>query len=162
MLIPNWYNCFRKSFMGHRFCKNWLLGTEGAKILVEQQKGPKGGPKSENLLYLSNHDSTRAKNWQMLRTNWYNCFRKSLMGHRFCKNWLLGTEGAKLLLHLLRYSRFSDFGPPQDPFCYLTAIFAPSVPNSQFLQNLWPIELFLNQLYQLVLNICQFLVLIQS
>ena len=35
-----------------------------------------GGPKSENLLYLSNYDSTRTKNWTMLIPNWYNCFKK--------------------------------------------------------------------------------------
>ena len=82
--------------MGHIFCKNRLFGSEGAKIAVEQQKGPKGDPKSENLLYLSNYDSTRPKNWQMFRPNWYNYFRKGFMGHGFCKNRLLGMEGAKI------------------------------------------------------------------
>ena len=39
------------------------------------------------------YDYTRPKNWQMLRTIWYNCFRKSFMANRFCKNSLLGTKG---------------------------------------------------------------------
>ena len=43
------------------------------------------GPKSENLLYLSYYDSTRPKNWQMLRPNWYNCYRKSFMAIDFVK-----------------------------------------------------------------------------
>ena len=54
------------------------------------------GSKSENLLYLSKYDYIRPKNWQILRTNWYNCFRKGFMGYSFCKSWLLGTEGAKI------------------------------------------------------------------
>ena len=72
MLRTNWYNCLRNGFLSHRFCKNQLLGIRGAKIAVKQQKGPKGGLKSENLLYLSNYDSIRPKNWQMLKTNWCN------------------------------------------------------------------------------------------
>ena len=82
--------------MGYRVRQNWLLGAKGAKIAVEQQKGPLEGPKSENQLYLSNYDSIRPKNWQMLRTNWYNCFRKGFMGYRVRKNWLLGAKGAKI------------------------------------------------------------------
>ena len=93
MFRPNWYNCFRKRFMGLRFCKNWLLGTESAKIAVEQQKGPKG---VQNSAISEQFDSKRPKNWQMLRPNWYNCFKKSFIGHRFCKNWLLGTKGDKI------------------------------------------------------------------
>ena len=45
--------------MGYRVRKNWLLGARGAKIAVEKQKEPKGGPKSENPLYLSHYDSVR-------------------------------------------------------------------------------------------------------
>ena len=59
-------------------------------------KRAQGGPKSENLPYLSNNDSIRPKNWQILRTNWYNIFRKGFMGYSFCKNWLLSTEGEKI------------------------------------------------------------------
>ena len=59
-----------------------------------------GGPKSENLLCLSNYDSVRSKNWQMLRTNWYNCFKKGFMGYRVCKKWLLVTEGAKIAVEM--------------------------------------------------------------
>ena len=103
--------------MGHRYCKNWLLSTEGAKIAVEQQKGPLGGPKSENLLYLNNYDSTRPKNWQMLRTNWYNCFRKGFMGHRFCKNWLLGIEGAKIAVE---QQKGALGGPKPENLLYLS------------------------------------------
>ena len=66
--------------MGYRVSKNWLLGAKGAEIAVKKQKEPKGGPKSENQLYLSNYDFLRPKNWQMLRTNWYICFRKGFMG----------------------------------------------------------------------------------
>ena len=44
----------------------------------------------------ANYDSLRPKNLQMLRTNWYNCFRKGFMGCRVGKNWLFGTEGAKI------------------------------------------------------------------
>ena len=91
MLRTNWYNCFRKDFMGYRVCKNQLLGTKGAKIAVEQQKGAYFDPKSEYLLYFSNYDSVRLKNWHMFRTNYYNCFKKGFMGYRVCKNWLLGT-----------------------------------------------------------------------
>ena len=69
MLRTNWYNCFRKGFMGYRVRKNWQLGAKGAKIAVEKQKEPQGGPKTENLLYLSNYDYVRPKNLQMLRTN---------------------------------------------------------------------------------------------
>ena len=96
MLRTNWYNCFRKDFMGYRVRKNWLLGAKGAKLAVEQQKGPSGGPKSENQLYLSNYDSVRPKNLQMLRTNWYNCFRKDFMGYRVRQNWLMDAKGAKV------------------------------------------------------------------
>ena len=97
MLRTNWYNFFRNGFMGYRFCKNWLFGTEGAKNSSRDAKRvPNGGLKSENPLYLSNYDTIRSKNWQMLRTNWYNCFRKGFMGYSFCKNCLLGTEGAKI------------------------------------------------------------------
>ena len=82
--------------MGYRFCKNWLLSTEGAKNSSRDAKRlPNGGLKSENPLYLSNYDTIRSKNWQMLRTNWYNCFRKGFMGYIVRKNWLLGTKGAK-------------------------------------------------------------------
>ena len=63
MLRPNWYKCFRKGFMGNRVCKNWLLGTEGAKIAIEPQKGSLGGPKSENPLYFNNYDSVSPTNW---------------------------------------------------------------------------------------------------
>ena len=59
-------------------------------------KRAQGGPKSENLPYLSNYDSIRPKNWQMLRTNWYNIFRKGFMGYKVCKNRLLVTEEAKI------------------------------------------------------------------
>ena len=80
-----------------RFCKNWLFGTEGAKNSSRDAKRlPNGGLKSENPLYLSNYDTIRSKNWQMLRTNWYNCFRKGFMCYSFCKNCLFGTEGAKI------------------------------------------------------------------
>ena len=65
--------------MGHRFCKNWLLGTEGAKISVELQKGPLGGPKSENPLYLSNYDSVGPKNWDMVVTVTWIMFTKLIL-----------------------------------------------------------------------------------
>jgi len=51
--------------MGYGVCKNRLLGAKGAKIAVEKQKEPWGGPKSENPLYLSNYESIRPENWQM-------------------------------------------------------------------------------------------------
>ena len=86
MLRTNWYNCFRKGFIGKRVRKNWLLGAKGAKLAVEQQKGPSGGPKLENPLYLSNYDSVRRKNWQMLIINWYNYFRKKMIVYRVHKN----------------------------------------------------------------------------
>ena len=38
-------NCLKKSFMGYRVCKNWLLGTEGAKIAIEPQKRVSRGSK---------------------------------------------------------------------------------------------------------------------
>ena len=38
--------------MGHRFCTNWLLGNEGAKIAVEKQKGP-NGVKNPKICYIS-------------------------------------------------------------------------------------------------------------
>ena len=28
----------------------------------------------------------------MLRTNWYNCFRKNFMGDRFCKKLAIGAK----------------------------------------------------------------------
>ena len=96
MLRTNWYNCFRKGIMGYRVRINWLLGAKGAKIAVKKQKQPKGGPKSENQLHLSNYDSIRPKNWQMLRMNWYNCFIKGFIGYRVRTNWLLGTKVAKI------------------------------------------------------------------
>ena len=96
MLRINWYNCFRKGFMGYRVSKNWLLRAKGEEIAVKKQKETKRGPKSENQLYLSNYDSLRPKNWQMWITNWYNRFRKGFMGCRVRKNKLLGTKGAKI------------------------------------------------------------------
>ena len=79
------------------FVKIGYLALKEQKIAVEMQKRlPNGGLKSENPLYLSNYDTIRSKNWQMLRTNWYNCFRKGFMGYSFCKNCLFGTEGAKI------------------------------------------------------------------
>ena len=42
------------------------------KYQLSIKKGSQGGPKPENQLYLNNYDSVRHKNWQMLRTNWYN------------------------------------------------------------------------------------------
>ena len=45
LLRTNWYNCFRKSFMGYRVCKNWLLGTKGVKIAIGPQKRVPRGPK---------------------------------------------------------------------------------------------------------------------
>ena len=42
-------------------------------------------------------------------------------------------------------------------FANVAAIFTYLAPNSQFLRNLYPIKPFLKQLYQLVLNIWQFL-----
>ena len=68
MLRTNQYNCFRKGFMGSRVCKNWLLGTEGAKIAVSK-KGSKG-VQNQKICYLSNNESLlRPKYWQMLRAN---------------------------------------------------------------------------------------------
>ena len=40
MLRTNWYNCFRKDFMGYIVRKNWRLGAKGAKIAIEKQKEP--------------------------------------------------------------------------------------------------------------------------
>ena len=85
MLRTNWYNYIRKSFTDYGVCQNCLLGAKGAKISVGSKKGSQRGPKSENLLYLSMYDSIRPKNWQMLRTNWYNCFRKVLLAIEFVK-----------------------------------------------------------------------------
>jgi hypothetical protein len=33
---------------------------------------------------------------QMLRTKWYNYFRKNYRDYRVPKNWLLGAKGAKI------------------------------------------------------------------
>ena len=50
--------------MGYIVSKNWILGTEGAKIAIELQKRfSLGGPKSENPLYFNNYDSLRPTNW---------------------------------------------------------------------------------------------------
>ena len=54
------------------------------------------GSKIRKSIYLSNYDSIRPKNWQMLRTNWYNYLRKSFKGYRVYKNWLFGAKGAKI------------------------------------------------------------------
>ena len=43
MSRTNWYNCFRKGFMGYRFCKNFVkighLALKEQKIAVKMQKG---------------------------------------------------------------------------------------------------------------------------
>ena len=57
----NWYNYIRKSFTDYGVSQNCLLGAKGAKISVDQQKGPQGGPKLENQLYLNNYDTIRLK-----------------------------------------------------------------------------------------------------
>ena len=64
--------------------------------------------------------------------------------------------------YFLKYSSFSDFDPLRPLFANSDAIFAPLAPNSQFIRTLYPIKPFLKQLYQLVLNICQFLGIIES
>ena len=63
-------------------------GSRVAKIALR-------GPKSESLLYLSNYDSVRPENWQILISNWYNSFRKGFVGYGFRQNGLLGTKWAK-------------------------------------------------------------------
>ena len=82
--------------MGHRVRKKLAIGRQRSKISNQVAKRAQRGPKSENPLYLSNYDSVRPRNWQMLRTNWYKCFRKGFIGYRVRRNWLLGAKGAKL------------------------------------------------------------------
>ena len=59
-------------------------------------------------------------------------------------------------------SRFSDLGPQRALFATRSVFFAPSLPNSQILPTLYPMKPFLKQLYQLVLNIYQFVGLIKE
>ena len=82
--------------------KNVLWAIEFVKIGYWAPKGQKqqsdrkkGGPKSENPLYLSNYENTRSKNWQMLRTNWYNCLKKVLWAIEFIKIGYWAPKGQK-------------------------------------------------------------------
>ena len=54
------------------------IGHQRRKNISRVAKRALGGPKSENLLYLSNYDSTRPKNWQILKPNWYIALEKAL------------------------------------------------------------------------------------
>ena len=96
MLRTKWYNCFGKGFMGYGVCKIVYWAPKGAKIAAYMQKRPLRGPKSENPLYLINNVSTRPKNWQMIRTKWYNCFRKGFMGYGVCKIGYWMPKGIKI------------------------------------------------------------------
>ena len=98
-LSISWYLTFKVHFRCYRPAHFLHLGSQRWKVIPKSLRVAKRalrGPKSENQLYLNNYDSIRPKNWQMLRTNWYNCFRKDFMGYRVRKNWLLGAKGAKL------------------------------------------------------------------
>ena len=71
------------------FVKIAYWAPKEQKYQLSSKKGPQGGPKSENQLYLNNYDSVRHKNWQMLRTNWYNNIKILLGAKEFARiaNW---------------------------------------------------------------------------
>ena len=98
MLRTNWYNYIRKSFTDYGVCvKIAYWAPKEQKYQSSSKKGPQGCPKSENQLYLNYYDTMRPKNWQMLRTNWYNYFRNTFRGYnRVRQNYLLGAKGAKI------------------------------------------------------------------
>ena len=91
MLRTNWYNYIRKSFTDYGV-KIAYWAPKEQKYQSSSKKGSQGGPKSENQLYLNNYDTIRPKNWQMLRTNWYNYFSDTFMGYRVHQNCLLGAK----------------------------------------------------------------------
>ena len=66
------------------FVKIAYWAPKEQKYQLSSKKGSQGegAPKSENQLYLNNYDSVRHKNWQMLRTNWYNYIRNTFRGYR--------------------------------------------------------------------------------
>ena len=62
------------------FVKIGYWAPKEQKQQSTSKKGPKeGGTKSEKRLS-QEYDSVRPRNWQMLRTNWYNCFKRGFMG----------------------------------------------------------------------------------
>ena len=107
-----------KSFMGYTICKNQLLGTEGAKIAIGPQKRVPRGPKSENQLYLDNYDSTRSKNWQMLRTSWYNCLKKVSWALDFVKigYWAPKGHTHTYTKHTRNYERKTEYCTAKLPY----------------------------------------------
>ena len=90
------------------------------------------------MVFLSNNDSTRPKNLQILRNNRLNQFRKSFMGLRFCKKWLSGTKGAKISVEEQKGSQ----GVQNQKICYISAIMTLQGPkNWQILIPNWTIAL---------------------
>ena len=66
------------------------------KLKSSSKIGPKGVPNQKSCYISAIFGSPRPKNWQMLRTNWYNSFIKGFMYYKVRKNWLLGAKGAKI------------------------------------------------------------------
>ena len=55
---------------------NWV--PNGQKKQSSSKKGPKG-VQNQKISFISGIVTLSPKNLQMLRTNWYNCFKKSCM-----------------------------------------------------------------------------------
>ena len=61
ILRTNWYNCFKRGFIGYVIYKTWLLGAKGAKKQSNSKIAPKGSKIRKASIYLSNYDSNAKK-----------------------------------------------------------------------------------------------------
>ena len=85
----------KKVLWAIEFVKIGYWAPKGQKQQSDRKKGSLGGPKSENPLYLSNYENTRSKNWQIVRTSWYNCLKKVLWAIEFVKIGYWATKAQK-------------------------------------------------------------------